>query len=269
MRKSIFNLSEVFLTHNEGHKKPAFTLAEVLITLGIIGIVAALNMPMLISNYQKEVAVTQLKKSYSLWSQAFQKILADEGVERLSDTQLWSYIEGTCDNNLNSGDTCGHTKFIPELKKYIKFEAGMGKLEYGSYKDTKTYLIKTNDGTILRSFYFSKSATHQDTETCNKIKELGGNICSKVGGFLVDINGDKKPNEDGKDLFEFFISDEGKLYPRGGKDNALYNNQTGLESNNYYWMSSRCGSYCTTGRIMENGWKIDSLYSSKEYGFKY
>ena len=53
------------------HKtKKAFTLAEVLITLGIIGIVAEMTMPALIANYQERVIVSQLKKVYSTLSQA-------------------------------------------------------------------------------------------------------------------------------------------------------------------------------------------------------
>ena len=50
--------------------KAAFTLAEVLITLGIIGIVAALTMPALIANYQKQVTLNGLKKAYSQLAQA-------------------------------------------------------------------------------------------------------------------------------------------------------------------------------------------------------
>ena len=50
--------------------KRAFTLAEVLITLGIIGIVAALTMPALIGNYRKSQTVTQLKKIYSALQQS-------------------------------------------------------------------------------------------------------------------------------------------------------------------------------------------------------
>ena len=51
--------------------KYAFTLAEVLITMGIIGIVAALTIPALIANYQKQVTVDRLKKSFSVISNAF------------------------------------------------------------------------------------------------------------------------------------------------------------------------------------------------------
>ena len=50
--------------------KKAFTLAEVLITLGIIGIVAAMTLPSLIANYQKKVTVNRLKQAYSMINQA-------------------------------------------------------------------------------------------------------------------------------------------------------------------------------------------------------
>ena len=46
--------------------KKAFTLAEVLITLGIIGVVVAMTMPTLINNYQKKLAVTRLKHFSSM-----------------------------------------------------------------------------------------------------------------------------------------------------------------------------------------------------------
>ena len=58
------------MTHKKEH---AFTLAEVLITLGIIGIVAALTMPMLLSNYRKQVVETRLAKFYSAMNQAIQQ----------------------------------------------------------------------------------------------------------------------------------------------------------------------------------------------------
>ena len=52
------------------HKKSAFTLAEVLITLGIIGVVAALTIPNVVSNYKKKVVETRLAKLYSVLNQA-------------------------------------------------------------------------------------------------------------------------------------------------------------------------------------------------------
>ena len=67
-KKSAFTLAEgaTHVVHFNDIRRVAFTLAEVLITLGIIGVVAALTMPALISNYKKTVYVKQLKKSVSV-----------------------------------------------------------------------------------------------------------------------------------------------------------------------------------------------------------
>ena len=64
-------------------KFSGFTLAEVLITLGIIGIVAAMTIPALITKYQKQVAATQLKKHYSQLNQVLMRISDDPGLDVL------------------------------------------------------------------------------------------------------------------------------------------------------------------------------------------
>ena len=59
--------------------KTGFTLSEVLITLGIIGIVAAITIPGLIAKYQKEAAVNKLKRSISILNQAYKLSYDDVG----------------------------------------------------------------------------------------------------------------------------------------------------------------------------------------------
>ena len=56
-----------------------FTLAEVLVTLGIIGVVSALTMPTLISNHQEKVRITMLQTVYSQLSQATLRMVDDKG----------------------------------------------------------------------------------------------------------------------------------------------------------------------------------------------
>lgn len=56
----------------------AFTLAEVLVTLGIIGVIAALTLPQLIKDYQGKVLHTQLLKAYSVLSQALERMAVGE-----------------------------------------------------------------------------------------------------------------------------------------------------------------------------------------------
>ena len=74
-KKAAFTLAkgDTHVAHFVDVRRVAFTLAEVLITLGIIGIVAAMTMPSLITNYQKQRAVTQLKKSYTNLAEAVKR----------------------------------------------------------------------------------------------------------------------------------------------------------------------------------------------------
>ena len=58
-------------------KKQAFTLAEVLMTLGIIGVVAAMTLPTLITDFQKRSTATMVKALYSKINQAMQLYIAD------------------------------------------------------------------------------------------------------------------------------------------------------------------------------------------------
>ena len=74
-----FTLAEVFSPYYLSPRRIAFTLAEVLITLGIIGVVAAMTLPTLLANYRKNQAVTQLKKAYSEINQAIKLSEAENG----------------------------------------------------------------------------------------------------------------------------------------------------------------------------------------------
>ncbi len=60
-------------------QRAGFTLAEVLITLGIIGVVAALTMPALMASYQKKVLETRIKKFYSVQNQVISMKIAQDG----------------------------------------------------------------------------------------------------------------------------------------------------------------------------------------------
>ena len=100
-------------------KKTAFTLAEVLITLGIIGIVAALVIPGMIVDYRKKATAMALKKSYAELNLALTRAQADYGSPRnwdyntAGEVNLWAkkYIEPYV-NKLSSGDCTSTPKFV-------------------------------------------------------------------------------------------------------------------------------------------------------------
>ena len=60
------NIVSLFTLHPSLKQKPAFTLAEVLITLGIIGVVAAMTMPSLMQNYRDKELIVKTKKTYAV-----------------------------------------------------------------------------------------------------------------------------------------------------------------------------------------------------------
>src|SRR5574344_2046184 len=70
-------------------KRTAFTLAEVMIVLGIIGIVASMTIPTLMNKVAKQEYLTALKKFYSTHTDGWSRLLADEGLQRLEDTSVF------------------------------------------------------------------------------------------------------------------------------------------------------------------------------------
>ncbi len=107
------------LSHKgRGDKKVAFTLAEVLITLGIIGVVAAMTIPSLVQKYKEKQRVTQLKKAYSVLNQAFLMAVNDYGTP--DEWELTVTNTGEIDEEGNAiYDYSGAEKVVYILKKYI------------------------------------------------------------------------------------------------------------------------------------------------------
>ena len=252
-----------------------FTLAEVLITLGIIGVVAAITLPTLIKNYQKHVWVNQLKKSVSIVEQGFKLAMADDEVMELENTKL---MQSLGNGDIAKVDATTFNNFISEFKKYFKvisaeqtYEPSIDykTLDGGSSGEVKGDFSKIvlADGNILFiSGRLGKISKKSEAE-CEQIKQLGGSTCSLFGGSIeIEVNGNKGPNQFGRDRFEFRLGNNGLLYPESGKDNALYNIQEDLSSNDSYWKnddimcdtksSFSIGIGCAA-RIMENGWKMD------------
>ena len=146
-------------------KRAAFTLAEVLITLGIIGIVAAMTLPTLITNYREKQRVIQLKKTYSTLQQAF--VRAQEAHGELQYWDLAVTDTGEVDENGQKVlDYSGEEKVLSYLGEFLDtsennsdFKTTIQKLN-GSYAYkvvhyAKQYL-KLKDGTIVAMGYVSK-----------------------------------------------------------------------------------------------------------------
>lgn len=106
----------------------AFTLAEVLITLGIIGIVAALTMPALIASHQKKVTAVRLQKFYTVMSQAVLRWEAEDAI----DADSFQFDDSVVRNGENSMNWFNST-----IGKYIQQDSIINSSNKPAYFDTK------------------------------------------------------------------------------------------------------------------------------------
>ncbi len=105
-------------THLATFPKAAFTLAEVLITLAIIGVVAALTIPSLVQRYQERQYVTHLKKSYAVLQNAFQMAIAEHGT--LDQWGLSKTVTGQDEEGNNILDYTATNMIFSYLEPYLK-----------------------------------------------------------------------------------------------------------------------------------------------------
>ena len=207
-RKSAFTLDESFthVAHCDKLRQAAFTLAEVLITLGIIGVVAALTLPTLIQNHQKQVYVTQLKKAYSTINNAYNKMAADEGV--VDWTQTYCYYSFSWDDGeqvrVERKKEC-FDRLTKQMNVIKKKELGVACSEpWCQYNSTDEhffdYIFVNND---CITYMFS---------------------CA-LQILRIDVNGTQKgPNQDGRDIFELMvIYGENKIIPDGSEHDGWKN----------------------------------------------
>ncbi len=184
--------------------KKGFTLAEVLITLAIIGVVAALTIPSVVRNYQETQIKTQFRKTYSTLMQSLNK----------TNYELGGMPQCYKDNNgggTNFTDECTafYNEFTKNLKviKYCKnnaFSSGCIP-EYLGYRgdDVADFegFRKNNINNINPAWVLADGMI------------LLGYLPQGHSLLAVDINGFKKPNKFGYDLFIFRIALNEKKSP--------------------------------------------------------
>lgn len=240
-----------------------FTLAEILVTLLIIGVIAAFTIPVLYQNYLKKQYVTSLKKFYTTASQALQNMAGDFGC--VNDFKCTGLFSSTGTNSITLGVALSPyfniTKSCPSTNQGCwpdntnNYYDGTG--TNWQYDAANGYKFITTDG---MSVFVGNYAIDCDTPTYSNGKT--GNMTQVCGYLRVDVNGLKGPNCYGRDTFFFWITN-GKgavLYPLGGADDkyggtdSWWSNSSGAAVRCY--PSSKTGSYCT-GRIMEEGWEMN------------
>ncbi len=177
-------------------KRLGFTLAEVLITLGIIGVVAAMTIPTLMNQTGQAEFKTGLKKMVSALNQAVTMNVALDSV---------SFADVTT--------TAAATTTDP-LSLYYLFSNRMNVISTGSATDV---ISGANDATNYTLFL-------NDGAAISWLKTAGGCTTTAQCNILVDVNGKKRPNvyttasTDVKDQFGIKIYGQQALPNAVGRD---------------------------------------------------
>lgn len=224
--------------------KRAFTLAETLITLTIIGVIAALTIPTLYSNYQKHTWVTGLKKAYAEIQYAMKMIPITENCS-VGDLDCAGW------NKLNTEEfTDLNEQRIYLISKQLKIQKYCGKNNLNRCLSDEMYFSGEEEQAIGGAFVMDDGMVFRST--------YGVHVNSS--DMYIDVNGPKGPNKAGRDIFAISVAckdcnynvPEGTPIPRGAK----------IDAGRGYWKSqNKCVTYNAsasyedllfcTGRVLE------------------
>lgn len=177
--------SEPFRAATQKKQQRGFTLAEVLITLGIIGVVAAMTIPAVVNKYQKAVFLNRIKTTNAILSEVMTRAVADYG-----DVSEWDFGSQV---NTHNATAVASKYFVPYLKQ-IK-EAGYCKKNSG-VDDKSSYCITLANGVNIRFMLDGTQGQIQSTLylICSLKNENGRFSLSEKGrnysrtDFLFRIN---------------------------------------------------------------------------------
>lgn len=229
-------------------QKCGFTLSEALITIAVIGVIAALTLPAVITNFQQNAMLASLKKSYVqlqhnltyLKSERFTKATLTKSILSLAnpksntlDTSVGQffteYYNISVDCGTNPSNGCFASKYSTISGSSVSFSCKSGS------REGKSVLLK--DGTAM----------------CIIPANMSGTTFIPAVVF-VDVNGQKTPNKAGKDLFTFNIYNDFSVDEESPED--IQDNKTRKSADNCRTKTSPLAEGCF-GNILENNWKIN------------
>ena len=222
------------------NRRIAFTLAEVLITLGIVGVVAAMTMPALIANYQNKELLVRVKKTYSTFCNAVNLAMSQSGGSEITSVFDTSNTSLQTAQNMqkyfNGAVLCNKTNNnCPSYKikaQYGKKNSFTGVSVYQSSMGIP--YLKLPDGSFISFNQFTSCNTEREGQQCktdssgNIIPNQQGTDCEyesftwtdkRCAVVQIDTNGIKKPNQYGADVYQIGIYEDGRLKQVAGFGN--------------------------------------------------
>lgn len=164
-------------------KKNGFTLAEVLVVIGVLGIISAITIPTLMHSTQEQEFKTGYRKAYSVLSQAFQKANSENSIVPLTYTSVW----------------VGGEQNFAALKSQFSIAKECDSSHLSDCWNTSSGSDKyRNEQSSVPSFIDKSGMAWR----LRSLDNSGG----LVPTILVDTNGSKAPNKYGQDRFPFYYA---------------------------------------------------------------
>ena len=233
--------------------KSAFTLAEILITLGIIGVVSALTIPTLVKRNTNTTHVEQLKKVYATLSEAAETAMQENNVSDLHDTVLGvpdgasaAVNKAAIKNFLNTyfkvAIDCD-TKPVPCFADSYKGLDGSSNLDTTNMNLSYGNCVSLADGAAICIPYGGMRSRLE------RFGESDSPYHPEVSVW-VDVNGPKGPNIMGRDFFVFNLYSDGKI----GESYTLEPDKAENDFENNCQQGSYGGCF---SKIIMDGWTMD------------
>ena len=241
-----------------------FTLAEVLITLGIIGVVAAMTIPTLMKNYRRHLVETRVKHTYATIAQVFRQAQVDYGE---MDGWGWDYdsVSGNVDEKGDNIYNFVSTYMLPYMSgATLTKKTSLKDFGYKEGIKSPKGTNKNSDFTPNKSFSFIEMSNGVVIIPTLATAANGSSKAVMSVSFSFDIDGVSGQNTWGKDVFRLLIIPSTGGVEFGGETLTFYNS-TGLPA--VKGTRSSTLKYCKTtnpwycGALIKwDGWKISNDY---------
>ncbi len=267
--------------------KKGFTIAEILLTLALIGIVAALTMPYLINEFNKDKWTITYKRTFAETYNTLAKMaLSEDCAKSLTCTRIFD--GGQAVSTKEFGDkmveamavakNCGVSDdscFSHEIR--VGLSQGKNEKLIDTMKDSVTFVNNSDFKTGFYTFITNRGVSYallsfgleclNNTKTPEQEKIINqylkayvtedciNNNCqmlSLCGFIIVDVNGLQRPNTWGRDVFGMWVTDKSVLgvYPFGGEGDLKFANKCYLSTD------SEADSRGCAARLVKDGWKM-------------
>ncbi len=243
---------DAFPLYSSMKKKAAFTLAEVLITLGIIGVVAAMTLSSLINNVKNKGYVEGLKKAYSILQSATNDIVNDMGgppstwipdAYKIAQTDGYEAAKDAQKTVINM--YVSKMKVVQVCDRYFFNKTEACVPEMSAYKKLNNKTITETWDIPYQFAYPIQLANGMNIGFRFMSNDSGGVLWGEPPiRFTVDVNGKAKPNKVGRDIFYLYLNNEGKVLPYG---DGIYGNDHKDDCN-----TSDMGASCAYKVLMED-----------------